>query len=612
MKTKAKRSIGILTSLSLALSVLTVLAFDTPLASAASVTIDTTSMNEVRDAYFNYFLPSQNVANGWTGKVSGCKPGAPSAAARDAALTTINYYRALAGLPSVTALASANTAAQKVALMIEANGKISKAPTKSWKCYTAAGKTSAGKSMMSFGFSQGTMAIPAWMSDDNGNPSTVNRGWILNPTQIKMGVGFAGNGAALQWGGTGLQGKTHAKANGPWDGVAWPPAGFFPWENMPDSDIWSFTKDQVGFAWLSPTDVSVRVSKNGGGFSTLSGVEVISGHGTAGKMPDPGVDWQMPALTAPAPGAIDRYEVTIQGTAISPIVYEVKVFLADDPSLALPGSLSITGTPTIGQTLTVVSASGTENPVGVNIDFSWMVKYGNGSTFNYLGWGGPTRTLTWYNMCTTLRVNAKATSGGHTEYTASSPSIAISFFDVPASHPNYSYICATANWGLWDYFNTAKTSFGPSKTFTRAALASALYSMDGPYPPAPAVSPFADVKATNADYQAIYFAVSEGFMDVTKSKGKLYFKPTKATTRAVIAVASYRYTEKFWGYAPTPAPAKSPFADVKATSANYQAIYWFYDSGSLDITKKNGKLYFKPSGKVTRAVAAKAFFYWFD
>lgn len=142
-------------------------------------------------AYRSYNQAAAAIPSGWTGRVTGCVAGAPSADARAAILTTINYYRSMVHLAPARLDATWNAKAQQSALMMEANNSLSHNPPSTWKCYSAAGADAArsGNLYLSSGTSNGARAVNAYI-DDSGNEATMgHRRWLLHPAVTVLGAG---------------------------------------------------------------------------------------------------------------------------------------------------------------------------------------------------------------------------------------------------------------------------------------------------------------------------------------------------------------------------------------------------------------------------------------
>ena len=92
-------------------------------------TVNVASREDARQFYNQVYQASDGVADGWTGSIAGCNPGSVSPGFLAAALSRVNFFRAMAGEPGVTfngtdAGTSAdpnNAEAQAAALMESAN-----------------------------------------------------------------------------------------------------------------------------------------------------------------------------------------------------------------------------------------------------------------------------------------------------------------------------------------------------------------------------------------------------------------------------------------------------------------------------------------------------------
>lgn len=300
----------------------------TTAADGARVQIDPSSRDSVANAYFNLFLPQSLVTAGWTGSIGSCVSGATAEAYHAATIDRVNVYRALAGLPgTVTSMAAgAVRDAQEAALMFAANGQISHAPPADWRCYSEAGAGAAGASNISLGLA-GPEAVVAYMDDyGGGNGMVGHRRWILYPPQAQMASGSIDgapgwpSNALRVIGGFGSRPETTA-------GVAWPPAGYLPWQLLPSlSNRWSFSWPGANFA-----QARVTMARNGQPLGAV-GYEALAndiGYG------DNTLVWLPQGVSYGQPAADTVYRVTISGASGNGIPaslsYEVVVFHPDAP-----------------------------------------------------------------------------------------------------------------------------------------------------------------------------------------------------------------------------------------------------------------------------------------
>ena len=184
--------------------------------------------------YKTKYAPYIKTANGWTGSVSGCRPGNNSVNYDNATLILVNYFRVMAGLAGdITFRSDYNKKAIKAALIMEAKWSLSHSPPRSWPCYTSEGAKGAGSSNLCLNC-VGPYAINAYI-DDRGVKGVGHRNWVLAPGQKVMGTGSTKKAHALyvfgEW--------KKEKQNIPH--VAWPPAGYVPYKFGLDRGYpWSF------------------------------------------------------------------------------------------------------------------------------------------------------------------------------------------------------------------------------------------------------------------------------------------------------------------------------------------------------------------------------------
>lgn len=213
-----------------------------------------------RNFYNAVYQSSEGVPMAWTGNLAQCVPGTIAPAYRSAALTRVNYFRALAGLPAtVTFLPDYNQKAEQAALMMLANQALNHHPPSGWACYTADGATAAGLSNLAAG-SAGAESVTGYM-DDSKVAELGHRRWLLYPSTLNMGLGAVEDATR----------PTYKKASALWvlddhlsdprppvrdDFVAWPPKGYVPYSLIfPD---WSFAYADADFS-----QATAKLSLNG-------------------------------------------------------------------------------------------------------------------------------------------------------------------------------------------------------------------------------------------------------------------------------------------------------------------------------------------------------------
>lgn len=302
---------------------------------ARSVSIDPASRTSVSNAYFGVFLPQSLAASGWTGTITPCAAGTTTAAYLAATIERVNFYRALAGLPGTVALMDATTVqgAQEAALMFAANGQISHSPPDGWLCYTAAGAGAAGASNIALGLA-GPDAMVAYMDDyGSGNGMVGHRRWILYPPQAQMASGSIDGSASWPSNALRVIGGFGNRPATP-GGVAWPPAGYVPWQLLPSlSNRWSFSWPGANFA-----QATVTMTRDGQALGSVGYEPLANDIGYA----DNTLVWLPQGVNYGQPARDTVYRVTINGASGNGIPaslsYQVVVFHPDGPPETLFGN----------------------------------------------------------------------------------------------------------------------------------------------------------------------------------------------------------------------------------------------------------------------------------
>jgi uncharacterized protein YkwD len=191
--------------------------------------------DQVAALYQSTYLPGNGVALAWTGALATCTPGESNVEHQQAVIARVNYFRALVDLPAVTLLGAPETGqAQAAALLMSANNALSHAPPSSWLCFSAGGATGAGNSNIALG-RNGVAAIDLYMDDaGSNNTATGHRRWILFPPRAAMTSGdvLGGNTPPRPANALYVFGPSTTRPATP-NGIAWPPAGFVPYQNLP-------------------------------------------------------------------------------------------------------------------------------------------------------------------------------------------------------------------------------------------------------------------------------------------------------------------------------------------------------------------------------------------
>ncbi len=343
----------------------------------------TTNREESRNLFNAVHAASVGVPSGWNGNVSNCVAGTTSATFKEAVLRRINYFRAMAGLPSsATFDATFSANVQQAALMMSANNALSHAPTNTWFCFSLVGSNAAANANIALG-SFGPTSVDGYIRDSQANNTAVgHRRWLLYPQTQLFGSGdvpAAGSLLAANaiWV---FDGNFGGPRPGVRDGfVAWPPPGFVP--NLVVYSRWSFSFPGANF-------VGTTVSVTSNGIAITAPIEALAANiGEPTIVFRPGSRSGDSDVPYTAPAADTVYQVTLNNVVIgghsSNFTYRVTVF---DPSVKGPDSVE----PTISGPGAVA--------VGTNANF----------TFNAVA------KVTGYQTILSLRTNLTAVEGAET------------------------------------------------------------------------------------------------------------------------------------------------------------------------------------------------------
>ena len=296
----------------------------------------TTNREESRNLFNSVYAASVGVASGWNGNVTNCVAGTTTATFKESVLRRINYYRAMAGLPSSTTLdATFNGNVQEAALMMSANTNLSHFPPPSWPCFSVIGSNAAANANIAIG-SSGPSAVDGFMRDQGaGNAAVGHRRWLLYPQTQIFGTGdlpAAGrfSSANAIWVFDGNYGGARPPVR---DGfVAWPPPGFVP--SPVTFNRWSFSFPGANFG-----GTTVTVTSNG--VAITAPIETVTpGAGEETIVFRPGSRSGDATTPYPVPTSDTVYQVTLNNVLIgansSNFTYRVTVF---DPATKGPDSV---------------------------------------------------------------------------------------------------------------------------------------------------------------------------------------------------------------------------------------------------------------------------------
>lgn len=331
--------------------------------------IDIHNREQVRLFYNAVFTASQDTPIEWTGDVDLNNPGTTAAAFKEAVALRVNYFRAMAGVPSVITFNDEYSRKdQMAALMMSANNALSHTPPDTWMDYTAEGAEAASHSNISLGHN-GWDAVFGQMQDNGSNNSVAgHRRWILYPQTQTMGTGDVPeqndySAANALWVFDGRFGAARPSTREEF--VSWPPPGFVPYPLIfarwsfayPDADFSSATVTMT----QNSTDIPINLEPVANGYGENTLVWVWNNLDSSTN-PAPS------AVTADTPVQVKIDHVMVQGTQRS-FNYEVTIF---DPATPGPGTV----------TPKLVSAPvcyvGRDNPITIAADpnaTAWQWRY---------------------------------------------------------------------------------------------------------------------------------------------------------------------------------------------------------------------------------------------
>jgi len=181
---------------------------------------------------------------GYTGDVAGCVAGTTSQVFRDSVVQRVNWYRQLAGLDSVAESPALSASAQRKALIILAEGRVSHSPSPDWACYRRI--EVAGGENLGLG-TAGVWGVDEYIRDTGDHNLAVgHRIQVLSPFVTEIGTGNVRTSGRYP-----LANAMHLSYDFDLDPtvreergfVAWPPAGYVPagvvWGR------WSFSKQWI-------------------------------------------------------------------------------------------------------------------------------------------------------------------------------------------------------------------------------------------------------------------------------------------------------------------------------------------------------------------------------
>ena len=228
-------------------------------------TVMTARDSAIADYNANYLGSAFSSSVGWTGNTSTCNAGTISAAAHNAAIKRINYFRKLVGLNgNCTMDTTKYSQFQETALMEDVHGSLSHTPNSSWTCYTATGAAGAGSSNLAYG-GVSSNAIDLFINDfGTGNEPCGHRRWLLYSPRTTFSDGSTNSYYSIWVFGAG--GNTTIPTY-----IAYPAKGYMPQGLV--YDRWSFSIPGAGLSGATVTMTGP------GGNVPLSIISTVSGYG---------------------------------------------------------------------------------------------------------------------------------------------------------------------------------------------------------------------------------------------------------------------------------------------------------------------------------------------
>lgn len=313
-------------------------------AAGAELQVDLQDRESVRVFFNGVYLGIPEAPMNWTGSYATGDAGTVSKAYQDSTLLRINWFRAMAGVPSNAMLVDEyNAKDQQAAMLMSSNNQLSHTPPATWKNYTQAGYDGASHSNLAL--YAGVQAIDSYINDfgDNNYPAG-HRRWLFYPQNRHYGSGSVPGGS--------YAGVSYLPANAVWtlsedlwterpkvrdDYVAWPPRGYVPYQVT--YKRWSISYPDADFK-----QAKVTVTLNGASVP-LTQEPVVDGYGEntlvwkiTNSLPD--------HVSMGKPDADQRYSVTVSNVIVAgkPVTYayDVTVF---DPATPTAGAARTTVLP---------------------------------------------------------------------------------------------------------------------------------------------------------------------------------------------------------------------------------------------------------------------------
>lgn len=252
--------------------------------------IDTANRDAVAVAFANEYA-NRSPSMEWSGNYETCDAGDSSETLAIATVRRVNFYRAMAGVPTGITLNDEYSAkAQHAALTMSATGRLSHTPDDSFACLTDTGREASANSNLYLGRT-GPRAIDGYIEDPGErNRDVGHRNTILHPPTTEIGVGHVA-GSDTVYPANALwvfdQGvfDDNPAIREPEGFVAWPPRGHVPPELI--YPRWSF-----GLAGADFDNASVTMTTTGQDGGKSIDLDIVARLSLQGYVPSPIIVWE--------------------------------------------------------------------------------------------------------------------------------------------------------------------------------------------------------------------------------------------------------------------------------------------------------------------------------
>ena len=266
--------------------------------------IDNNNRAQVAATYRTSITRNLELSAGWTGSTASCRAGSASDSYDAATIESINWFRRMTGLSTVSENSRASGYAQQTAPMMHAQNNLSHFPGASWKCHTATGASTAAVSNLTLGVI-GPRGVIGQIEDPGaGNEALGHRRWLLFPELESVGVANTTRASVVRV----IGDFGPRSSSGDW--VSWPPPGFVPDETV--FDRWSIS--YAGSSAVDFSNANVKVRENG----RSVGVRILP---LSNGFGDPTLAWEVSGIAPEASGdvsyTVDVTNVRVGGRSLS-------------------------------------------------------------------------------------------------------------------------------------------------------------------------------------------------------------------------------------------------------------------------------------------------------